>query len=277
MLSRYFSGKDGLRVLQKTLSRSNSAPTLDLTNLIGWVLWYDILSNISLGSRLCLWQRYLTILGFETVALNLEYITGCQNWPLVLILKIYALMDWKKQVQTTNQLNMWELVQKAGVIQQTLNAGIAATFQTLLQHGIGESDAWRSSRWLESEVRCVTYIFACTAAILLEVVVSGANPALPQIQQHVGRIVTVLAALPNHRLLLALSWPLCISGCMAEPVYYQFLITLLSPFDSTNQGGISNVLPVLRECWRMREESGNETHVDWQDAMRSLGTEILFA
>jgi hypothetical protein len=280
MLSRYFLGQGGLRALQTTLSRSNSAmpaPTLDLTTLIGWVLWYDILANISLGSRPGLWQRYLTILDSETVAMNLEHITGCQNWLIVCVLKIYALMDWKKQAQATNQLNIWDFVEKAGSIQQPLNAGITATFQNLLQHGIGQVYALGSFQWLENEVRLVTYIFACTAAILLEVLVSGANPALPQIQQYVARIVTILMALPNHRLLLALSWPLCISGCMAEPIHYQFLIRLLSPFESTNQGGISNVLAVLRECWKLREKSGNETYVGWEDAMKSLGTEILFA
>lgn len=280
MVSRYFLGQDELRALETTLLVSNSAmaaPTLDLKILIGWVIWYDILSNISLGSRPGLWQRYLTILNTETVAMNLEHITGCQNWLIVCVLKIYALMDWKKQVQATNQLNISDFVEKAGSIQQPLNAGITATFQALLQHGIGQVYALGSFKWLENEVRLVSYIFACAAAILLEVLVSGANPALPQIQQYVARIVTILAALPNHRLLLALSWPLCISGCMAEPIHYQFFTGLLSLFESTNQGGISHVLAALRECWRLRDKCGNKTYVHWGDAMKSLGTEILFA
>jgi hypothetical protein len=62
-----------------------------------------------------------------------------------------------------------------------------------------------SFQWLENEVSLVTYIFACAAAILLEVLVSGANPDLPQIQEYVTRIITMLTGLPNHRLLLALS------------------------------------------------------------------------
>lgn len=109
-------------------------------------------------------------------------------------------------------------------------------------------------QWLENEVRLVTYIFACAAAILLEVLVSGANPDLPQIQEYVMKIVTILTGLLNHCLLLALSWPLCISGCMAKPIHYQFLIRLLSPLESTGQGGISNDLAVLLECWRWREK-----------------------
>jgi hypothetical protein len=69
------------------------------------------------------------------------------------------------------------------------------------------------------KVRGLTYIFACAAAILLEVLVSG---AIPQIQEYASRIITTLTGLPNYRLLLSLSWPLCINACMAKPIHYQF-------------------------------------------------------
>ncbi|RDW91737.1 hypothetical protein BP5796_02902 [Coleophoma crateriformis] len=275
IVSWLFSSKDKLKTLHSPMPGFDTiTPTNQLTNLICWVIWYDILSNISWENRPGLWQRYLSILDSEESVLSLEKISGCQNWAIICILRIYALMDWGREAKAAYQLNDWDFVSKAGLIQQTLNTGIATTFQLLLQHGVGQVYALGSYKWLDNEVRFVTYIFGCAAAIFLDVLVSGANPALPQIRQNVERIVTSLAALPNHRLLMALSWPLCISGCMAEPVYYPFFVDMLSPFESTSQGNISSILGVLRECWKLRGKN-EDTYISWEEAIKSLAIEIL--
>lgn len=285
MIPRYFSADGELNIA------GGSAEACDLSSavtreVIGYVLWNDVLSYITVGTKPTLWQQYIAILENETSALRLEHASGCQNWVVLCLLRIYALWDWKNEAQATHSLSMWDLVQRASVIRQTLEAGVGAIAQQCLSdHEIAPVDEMQSSArfsWSDIEIGLVTYAFACAAAILLEVAVSGAYPSLPGVQRRVAGIANILTdeaigMRSSRRVLSALCWPLCVSGCLAEPDYYHVFEEILSQHQMSDNSGMRNVLEVIRECWRLRGTKRGQNGCHWTDAMLSLGKEILFA
>ncbi|KAF7897091.1 hypothetical protein EAF00_005319 [Botryotinia globosa] len=66
-------------------------------------------------------------------------------------------------------------------------------------------------------VLVVTHIFACSASIFLEVVLSGPLPKLPEIQHEVHRALESHTYINDPDLLNILRWPLCVAASVAEP------------------------------------------------------------
>jgi hypothetical protein len=207
--------------------------------------------------------------------IDLENIVGCPNWVATSIVAIYSLRNWKSQAELRGPLSLWELSEKASAIRRTLKEGLEDTIQAMEDHTSAESlfqsrDLGDDSQY---EKQLLTVVFARSALVLLNVVVSGAYPSLGEIEQEVVAIIGTLKNLPDPSLLRFLAWPICIAGCMALEQHYSFFTGLQQQFDAPALG---NVIKVIRRCWSLRELNTSQRGIDWSDALNSLRLNILF-
>lgn len=102
------------------------------------------------------------------------------------------------------------------------------------------------------DICVVNHTFACAVSVLLEVIVSGAYPRLPEVKQKAGRALDALADIKdNARLLEVLGWPLFVVGCVVEEERHGFFRQLLS-CQLRNSVTLCGLLDVLEECWKSR-------------------------
>jgi len=207
--------------------------------------------------------------------INPDSIVGCPNWVATSILAIYSLRDWKAQAELTGPLSVWELSEKASTIRRTLKAGLEETIQAM--EGRGSVESLLQSGNLgddpQYEKQLLAVVFARSALILLNVVVSGAHPSLGEIEQEVVAIIGTLKSIPDPPLMRFLAWPICITGCMALEEHYSFFTGLQQQFETPALG---NVIKVIRRCWSLRELNTSPRGIDWSDALSSLRLNLLF-
>ncbi|OBT67210.1 hypothetical protein VE03_02777 [Pseudogymnoascus sp. 23342-1-I1] len=244
----------------------------------GMVGWYDILSCSTTGAQpFSNCECIDAALGY----IFLDEIMGCENWAMLLIMDIAFLNDWKQNLQISAQLSMRELVTRATHIERRLEDGIRDNPSRLSQstnHGIpsilrtGVQEPKPTHHIL-----LITRIFACSALVYLNVVVSGAYPEIPEIRESVSRTIDALRALPNIATINSLTWAYCIAGCMAmeeEQMFFRGLAAS-SDGDAPTFGNFSKALAIIEECWRLRREEKRHQPVDWRTAMDSLGISVL--
>lgn len=242
----------------------------------GVVGWYDIISCSTTGAppfSNC--ECIDAALGY----IFLDKIMGCKNWAMLLIMDIAFLDDWKKNLQISAQLSMRELVTRATHIERRLEDGIrdnSSRLSQLTNHSIS-SILGTGIQEPTLLILLITRIFACSALVYLDVVVSGAYPEMPEIRKNVSRTIEAFRALPETAIINSLTWAYCIAGCMAieeEQMFFRGL-AVSSDGDAPTFGNFSKALAIIEECWRLRREEKRHQPVDWRTAMNSLGMSVL--
>ncbi|KAK8074376.1 C6 transcription factor [Apiospora hydei] len=212
---------------------------------IGAVMRIDILSAITRGSAPALTPNYQELFKSARPAIALESVSGCQNWVLDILLDVYQLRDWKANTKAAGLLSLWELTSKANTIQVNLEARIASN--TILLNKIRQDAERQKDKHQKYDVYLVSHIFACAVSVLLEVIVSGAHPRLPEVKRKVGRAVEALTdATKDSSLLDELGWPLFVVGCVVEEERHGFFRQLLS------SANLFRILELLERCWKSR-------------------------
>lgn len=242
----------------------------------GVVGWYDILSCSTTGTppfSKC--ECIDAALGY----VFLDKIMGCENWAMLLIMDIAFLDDWKQNLQISAQLSMRELVTRATHIERRLEDGIRDNSSRLSQLTNHSMPSILDTGVQEPPhlILLITRIFACSALVYLDVVVSGAYPEMPEIREHVSRTIDALRALPEIAIINSLTWAYCIAGCMAmkeEQTFFRGL-AVSSDGDAPTFGNFSKALAIMEECWRLRREEKRHQPVDWRTAINSLGMKVL--
>lgn len=243
----------------------------------GVVGWYDILSCSTTGAppfSAC--ECIDAALGY----IYLDKIMGCENWAMLLIMEIAFLDEWKQNLQISAQLSMRELVTRAAHIERRLEDGIrdnSTTLSKLTNRSIPSTILGTGVQEQTHLILLITRIFACSALVYLDVVVSGAYPEMPEIRESVSRTIEALRALPEIAISNNLTWAYCIAGCMAieeEQTFFRGL-AVSSDGDAPTFGNFSKALPIIEECWRLRREEKRHQPVDWRTAMDSLGVSVL--
>lgn len=242
----------------------------------GVVGWYDILSCSTRGAApFSACECIDAALGY----IFLDKIMGCENWAMLLIMDIAFLDDWKQNLQISAQLSMRELVTRAARIERRLEDGIrdnSSRLSQLTSHSTSSSILGTGVQQQTHLILLVTRVFACSALVYLDVVVSGAYPEMPEIRDNVSRTIDALRALHGIAISTSLTWAYCIAGCMAmeeEQVFFRGLAAS-SDGDAPTFGNFSKALPIIEECWRLRRNE-NRQPVDWRTAMDSLGVSVL--
>ncbi|KFY06751.1 hypothetical protein V492_07782 [Pseudogymnoascus sp. VKM F-4246] len=238
--------------------------------------WYDILSCSTTGTAPFSKCECLdAALGY----VFLDRIMGCENWAMLLIMDISFLDDWKQNLQISAQLSMRELVTRATRIERRLEDGIrdnSTRLNQLTNHSI-PSNPGTGTQEPTHLILLITRIFACSALVYLNVVVSGAYPETPEIRENVSRTIEAFRALPGIEVINNLTWAYCIVGCMAieeEKMFFRGL-AVSSAGDAPTFGNLSTALAIMEECWRLRREEERRQPVDWRTAMNSLEMSVL--
>lgn len=242
----------------------------------GVVGWYDILSCSTTGAP--------PFSNCECLSAALSYvfldkIMGCENWAMLLIMDIAFLDNWKRNLQINNQLSMRELVTRAAHIERRLEDGIRENYSRLVQLTNHSTLSILDTGVQEPThlILLITRIFACSALVYLDVVVSGAFPETTEIRENVSRTIEAFRALPEIAIVNNLTWAYCIAGCMAIEEEQMFFRDLAASRDGDPPtfGNFSKSLAIIEECWRLRRDEKRHQSVDWRAAMNSLGISVL--
>lgn len=246
--------------------------------IVGTLFWYDTLSCISAETQQFIPTRWLST---RPGYLPLAKIMGCEDWAILKIRDITMLRKWKESMLANKTLSLRDLVTRATKIESSLEHGIKST--TLSIDSIKSANDFLTnfdvldygSKYMSL---IVTRIFAQAALTYLFVTVSGANPELPEIKSSIDRIVGFFRALPHPKFFRSLSWPLCISGCMATENHQEMFREFVLKHNANTYvfGSSKHVLKIMEKCWEMRKSGDYGVgEVDWSVTMASLSLNIL--
>jgi hypothetical protein len=100
------------------------------------------------------------------------------------------------------------------------------------------------------------------------------SPDYDEIAEWVSRAIWAFDCLPNHLWVFrGLTWPFCITGCMARFEQRERFKELAAINDCYN---LQAPLQVMETCWELRDQHLRDQHsVHWFHAMDSLGGHIL--
>ena len=262
-ISDHGNRQQGERILH-----SENASAIRL--LLGSFLSFDIIACASTRSDHLLQLDHKFLL--ENTEINLESITGCRNWVMVLIFEISLLDRWKKEAEKAQKLSIVELTKRGSQIEERLRKRLADTEN---KPSIGSSTDNNSGILLASPYNEVTKIFAFAAMTYLHVVISGAFPELPEIIESVSKTIDAFHRLTDKKLLRSLVWPFCISGCLSLDGQHAIFRELVSAAEITQSttGTCLEALKIMEACWDTRKIS--PCNCDWASVMNKWGYYVL--
>jgi len=235
--------------------------------LLSAFLWLDIHAHISARARFSQQVDYILVL--EKGNVRLENLFGCKTWVLILILKISELDIWKKECEENQRLSVAELAKLGLQIEAALNHGLAGILaQTTCE------DTLPGIPTTEDRSLQITKVFALAALTYLHVVVSGAQPDLPEIRDSVARSMDILEDLSRQDNLETVVWPACITGCMASKDRqdnFRRLVTVEGVPD--NGGNLPRAIEIVELCWKDRE--AGLQNCEWSSVMKHQGQTVL--
>ena len=235
--------------------------------LLGAFLWLDILAHVSTRAKLSSQFNHEVLL--ERGNIQLESLFGCKNWAMLLIFKVSKLDNWKRECEENRRLSVAELVRQGAKIEAALNQGLA---------GISSQNTsqMRTSSNFTPEDQCsaITEVFALAALTYLHVVVSGAHPDLPEINDSVARAMDALGALRDRKLLARVVWPACVTGCMVSEDKQNTFRDLVAVecFAQGVLGTLPQAHDIIEHCWKEREAGAG--NCEWFSAMKSIGLHL---
>ncbi|ETS86726.1 hypothetical protein PFICI_00554 [Pestalotiopsis fici W106-1] len=214
-ITSIFGGKTPAEIMSFDGSDTeNQELRTGLEFLLGHVLWFDILACISAETIPHLPHRsWLDVQELQTAE-----VMGCCNWVLLSIGNLAELQCWKRDRTQRGTLSVRELVDRSREIEVCLEQGLGT---------LGET----TEATLESQVNWVSLVFTLAALVLLHTIVSGPQPALPEIKDTVRKGAVALRSGPKTSSFNGLMWAICVLGSMADeetqPVFDDVLTSMV--------------------------------------------------
>ncbi|KAL5327082.1 hypothetical protein ACEPPN_004773 [Leptodophora sp. 'Broadleaf-Isolate-01'] len=282
--------------LPKILAQLSDAPSMDLgPNITLWtanqaafrffsaiLLVNDIISSTSLEQAPQLHKYHKFLLTDDRspgdIPLQLEDFVGHENWVLLLIGEISSLDVWKKEQKKASALSMMQLVQKASEIEQRLHNGLTHLDNPDYSSRLASKPGNPLAFFLPASpdiTHSLTKIWAYAAHIYLHTVVSGWQPANPEIRDNVANLIISFQSLPSPALLRTLVWPFCVAGCLANAQQESTFRDLVMSMGSLQMfGTVRLALRIMEDVWRRR---GSVELDDWDIAacLRCVGHRVL--
>lgn len=221
------------------------------------LIFDDIVASTVLQEQPRLYAVHQSLLGDvhgTGPVIDLEDVIGCQNWALLQVAEISRLDAWKQQCKNNATLDVMELVRRATPIKAVLESHLgrldpsAAAFS---DERSGFPDLFATNNITASQKPLITTAWAHAALIYLSVVVSGWQPANPEIIVHVRQIIEVVVRdLTPPALLRTIVWPLTVAGCLASPELAGQLSNKMESLQPRGVfGTITKTLEIMRGVW----------------------------
>lgn len=201
---------------------------------------------------------------------------------MALVLEISLLDQWKKEVQAAKKLSFVNLVKRGEGIQCRLRRELAA-IENEINPWVGEGGEPSPAPLLATATPSISApthpeiskVFILSAMTYLHVVISGPYPEVPEIAESISESIHAFKTLQDPRLLRNLVWPICISGCLAMDIHYDFFRGLVSRAGITqyDTGVCFGALQIMEECWKARVASSESC--DWATAMQRRGPSVF--
>ena len=249
--------------------------------LLGSFISLDIMAAASTRCRPILGIDHSLVV--EKLEIDLNNITACENWVIILILEISRLDTWKSEAEANHKLSIVELARRGHEIRERLRRPLA---DIDLRQRLSEIDIPSSTKFSPKDLSKLqtrrnhletTKIFALSAVTYLNVVLSGANPDLPEITESVSNTIAAFKTIEDLKLLSNLAWPFCVTGCLALKEQYSTLRGLMSAANAKTRDlrTYAKAFEIIEECWRARQAGSRE--IDWVSVMENSGCYVLLA
>lgn len=234
------------------------------------LIWFDVISSVTIGANPEYSDAYPSILGIDNGRIQLCKLMGSQNWVMVAIMNIALLAEWKIERESLGDLSQSQLARRAACIEDQIENGIKEN--RARQTGDKSDPCGVRAR----ESQHVTHIFACAAKVYLYVTQSGAYPRIPEIRDSVSAALEAFRDTPDGRWIRHLVWPFCIVSCMANEEYENEFrqIAALANMDREIFCNFQNASSIMEECWKLRKCQPSSPSC-WATAMSSLGVKTL--
>ncbi|CAM1510636.1 Fc.00g009710.m01.CDS01 [Cosmosporella sp. VM-42] len=215
--------------------------------LVANLVWFDLLACTSTGTTpKTAYKEWLEN------DIDMRPVMGCQNWIMIKIGDIARLngTEW-------------------GVWDGNKSPTAVLSIQQSLQAGIRTLEAFPE----DSTVYQVSRVFATAAIVELFAMGPPASTQAWGMKGAVDKVIEAIKLVPEDLSLRGLTWPICISGSMANPeqqVFFEDMMLRISGTSGPGFGNFDTVLRIMRQCWYHRESYPEDTW-NWRDAMKAMG------
>lgn len=235
------------------------------------LLYIDVLSGVTLGSAPRLYQYHPSVMAHcgtlqqsiepaPAGPLHMDEFFGLPNWLILALGDVAALESWKRVQKQRGSLSMNELVSRGNALSEKLKVGLELllnrssepqtcdgrpAFALLVADPVSGLHAEEQPRF--------QLIWLLATLSYLNVVVSGWQPASPEIQWSVSKATELLSEIPRGTWLRALAWPMCICGCLSPPESentYREIAQRLGALQIF--GTVKEAMEVMEKVWSLR-------------------------
>lgn len=245
------------------------------------VIFDDIIASTVLQEQPQLYDHHRSLLCPNECGdppVDIDGVIGIKNWVLLEIGEVSALDAWKQQCLKGGNLNVLELARRGMVIKESLVdqlMRLETASEPLALEKNNSSDiltAFDHQPKLSSQTAFITQVWAHAALIYLLVVLSGWQPASPDVRYNVDRVIELLTHSPHPALLRTMVWPFCVAGCLAEPTQESQLRILVKPLPRSIYGTVHKALDIMETVWQNRD---GPTNRDLAICFRNQGDLVL--
>ncbi|KAK0354014.1 hypothetical protein LTR91_023810 [Friedmanniomyces endolithicus] len=193
-------------------------------------------------------------------AIDLQDFVGCQNWIMLQLANVSALAAEKHIAKQAGTLDMTKIVADAKGIKDILLDGLShLTAPTPEPKKSNILDLFASryqANTLPADSILVTRAWAHATLAYLSVVVSGWQPAHPEIRENVSRVLEFMtqAQTQTQTIFRSMFWPFCVAGCLAEPRQQERVREMVEKLEPRRLfGTVSQALEMMEVVWRQHD------------------------
>ncbi|KAH8100966.1 fungal-specific transcription factor domain-containing protein [Cristinia sonorae] len=256
--------------------------------IIKTTMWFDVLASVTTQQV----PRFLSVYrqlfgrsgayigeGATSPEISMLPVMGCENHIVLAIAEISDLACWKATRSRQMSLSVPQLVERGREIEKTYLSPDDSLY--------GPSSASSHPVSVDMEIlqrrRLTNEIFRASARVYLHTVLSGENPACPEIVRGVADTIHALKQVPTdspriHRdVIRSVVFGICICGCLTDDRGQRnFLLKMLQSQQQESVGNVAEVQRLMETVWerRARNQNGGQT-VNWRDVMRESTKELL--
>ncbi|TEA18722.1 ustiloxin B cluster transcription factor ustR [Colletotrichum sidae] len=234
------------------------------------LVWTDILTCSARGALPCNRELYHHLFADDAFCSTFQATTGCASWVPQVISACSSLGAWKKDQERHSGLSIRALVSRSDEI--------ASSIERRLEPKKEDSTG-------NTEFEGLTSIYGHAALVYLNVVVSGANPRVPEVSHAIDRAVRAWSPTQQQAKLRSLLWPALVVGSLAEGCQREFFQELVGEPAGRAESmatpvGHVYIYSVLQSFWQALEGNHGESAPvasDWKAVLDKHGIDLLLA